>query len=129
MRERRILIGLLCMLFLFPSMLWGAIEMKFCNYFPAPSRQSKICEEFIKDLEARSEGQVKIRFFPAGTLLTAPKMYDGVVEGIADIGFSNIGYTFGRFRMTEALDLPLGFPNAWVANHVANDFLRGFKPK
>jgi len=31
--------------------------------------------------------------------------------------------------MTEALDLPLGFPNAWVANHVANDFIREFKPK
>jgi TRAP-type C4-dicarboxylate transport system substrate-binding protein len=31
--------------------------------------------------------------------------------------------------MTEALDLPLGFPNAWVANRVANDFFRQFKPK
>jgi TRAP-type C4-dicarboxylate transport system substrate-binding protein len=72
---------------------------------------------------------LKIRFFPAGTLLTAPKIYDGVVEGIADIGFSNISYTYGRFRMTEALDLPLGFPNAWVANRVANDFFKEFKPK
>jgi len=114
---------------LVPSIIWGATELKFCNYFPVPAQQSKICEEFIKDLEARSGGELKIRFFPAGTLLTAPKMYDGVVEGIADIGFSNIGYTFGRFRMTEALDLPLGFPNAWVANHVANDFFKQFKPK
>jgi TRAP-type C4-dicarboxylate transport system substrate-binding protein len=112
-----------------PSIDFGAIELKFCNYFPVPARHSKICEEFIKDLEARSGGQLKIRYFPAGTLLTAPKMYDGVVEGIADIGFSNIGYTFGRFRMTETLDLPLGFPNAWVANHVANDFFKEFKPK
>ncbi|MBM4308077.1 MAG: hypothetical protein FJ123_15205, partial [Deltaproteobacteria bacterium] len=28
-----------------------------------------------------------------------------------------------------ALDLPIGFPNAWVANRVANDFFRQFKPK
>ena len=112
-----------------PSIIWGATELKFCNYFPVPAQQSKICEEFIKDLGARSGGELKIRLFPAGTLLTAPKMYDGVVEGIADIGFSNIGYTYGRFRMTEALDLPLGFPNAWVANHVANDFFKQFKPK
>jgi len=125
--------GLLIYLVLFaiclPSYVLGATELKFCNYFPVPARQSKICEDFIKDLEARSGGELKIRFFPAGTLLTAPKMYDGVVEGIADIGLSNIGYTFGRFRMTEVLDLPLGFPNAWVANHVANDFFRQFKPK
>jgi len=129
MRNKSILIALMVMGILVPSIVFGAIELKFCNYFPVPARHSKICEEFIKDLEARSGGQLKIRYFPAGTLLTAPKMYDGVVEGIADIGFSNIGYTFGRFRMTEALDLPLGFPNAWVANHVANDFIREFKPK
>lgn len=129
MKIRSSLICFVSIAVLLPSIVWGVTELKFCNYFPVPAQQSKICEEFIKDLEARSGGQLKIRFFPAGTLLTAPKMYDGVVEGIADIGFSNIGYTFGRFRMTEALDLPLGFPNAWVANRVANDFYRQFKPK
>jgi TRAP-type C4-dicarboxylate transport system substrate-binding protein len=129
MRRQRLLIFSILVGILAPSIVWAAVELKFCNYFPIPAQQSKICEEFIKDLEARSGGELKIRFFPAGTLLTAPKMYDGVVEGIADIGFSNIGYTFGRFRMTEVLDLPLGFPNAWVANHVANDFFKQFRPK
>lgn len=129
MRHKRLLIGLILIVVLVPSMVWAAVELKWVNYFPVPAQQSKICEQFIKDLEARSGGELKIRFFPAGTLLTAPKIYDGVVEGIADIGFSNIGYTYGRFRMTEVLDLPLGFPNAWVANHVANDFFRQFKPK
>src|SRR4030067_3741027 len=129
MKKKSILISMIVIGIWVPSIVWGAIELKFCNYFPVPARQSKICEDFIKDLEARSGGPLKIRFFPAWTLLTAPKIYDGVVEGIADIGFSNISYTFGRFRVTEALDLPLGFPNAWVANHVANDFFREFKPK
>jgi TRAP-type C4-dicarboxylate transport system substrate-binding protein len=129
MRNKAIFVSLIVMGVLVPSIVFGAIELKFCNYFPVPAGQSKICEEFIKDLEARSGGELKIRFFPGGTLLTAPKMYDGVVEGIADIGFSNLSYTYGRFRMSEALDLPLGFPNAWVANHVANDFFKQFKPK
>jgi TRAP-type C4-dicarboxylate transport system substrate-binding protein len=129
MKSKLVFMCLVLITTLVPSIVFGATELKFCNYFPVPARQSKICEEFIKDLEAQSGGELKIRFFPAGTLLTAPKMYDGVAEGIADIGFSNLGYTFGRFRMTETLDLPLGFPNAWVANHVANDFYRQFKPK
>ena len=129
MRKRGVLIGLMVIVTLVPSIVFGAIELKFVNYFPVPARQSKISEEFIKDLEARSGGELKIRLFTAGTLLTAPKIYDGVAEGIADIGFSNISYTYGRFRMTEALNLPLGFPNAWVSNHVANDFYRQFKPK
>jgi len=129
MKKKGVIMCLILIVFLVPSIVFGAIELKFVNYFPVPARQSKICEEFIKDLEARSSGELKIRLFTAGTLLTAPKIYDGVAEGIADIGFSNISYTYGRFRMTEALDLPLGFPNAWVSNHVANDFYRQFKPK
>jgi TRAP-type transport system periplasmic protein len=126
---KRILLILLVLSLTGVPLISSGAEIKFANFFPAPSMQCKISEEFIKDLEARTGGRVKFRFFPAGTLLTAPKMYDGVVEGIADIGFSNIGYTFGRFKVTEVLDLPLGFPNAWVANHVANDFFRKFKPK
>jgi TRAP-type C4-dicarboxylate transport system substrate-binding protein len=129
MKRRGVLIGFIMIVTLVPSIVFGAVELKFANYFPVPAQQSKICQEFIKDLEARSGGELKIRLFTAGTLLSAPKIYDGVVEGIADIGFSNISYTFGRFRMTEALDLPVGFPNAWVSNHVANDWYRQFKPK
>lgn len=105
------------------------VELSWSNYFPVPAKQTKICEEFIKDIEAKTNGRVKFSYFPAGTLLTAPKIYDGVVQGIADIGLSNLSYTYGRFNVTELLDLPLGFPNAWVANHVANDFMRKFKPK
>lgn len=129
MKNIKTFVGLILAFMLIPSLTFAAIELKFANFFPVPAAQSKICEEFIKDLEQRTGGEVKFRFFTAGTLLTAPKIYDGVEGGIADIGFSNIGYTFGRFRITETLDLPLGFPNAWVANHVANDFYRQFKPK
>lgn len=105
------------------------IEIKWSNYFPVSSTQSKICEEFMKEIEAKTRGKVKFSYFPEGRLLSAPTMYYGVVEGISDIGFSNISYTVGRFKVTELLDLPLGFPNAWVANHVANDFFKKFKPK
>ena len=129
MKRIEILIFLVLITMLVPSIALGQTQLKFCNYFPVPAEQSKIGDAFIKDLEAQSKGQLKITYFPAGTLLTAPKMYDGIEQGIADIGLSNIGYTFGRFRMSEVLDLPLGFPNAWVANHVANDFIKKFKPK
>lgn len=107
----------------------SAVELKFSNYFPGPSLQSKVCEEFIKDIEQKTKGEVKFKFYPGGTLLTAQRMYDGVVEGISDIGFSNVEYTFGRFKETEILILPHGFPTVWVSVHVANDFYRKYKPK
>lgn len=102
--------------------------LRFANFFPAPSGQGKIGEEFAKDIERVTGGKVKVEYYPGGTLLGPADIYDGVVQGIADIGLSNLGYTFGRFPETEMLDLPLGFPNAWVANHVAVDFYEKYAP-
>ncbi|PKN61541.1 MAG: hypothetical protein CVU57_29070, partial [Deltaproteobacteria bacterium HGW-Deltaproteobacteria-15] len=34
------------------------IVLKMANYFPPPSQQSKICEEFIADLEKQTNGKV-----------------------------------------------------------------------
>ena len=45
------------------------------------------------------------------------------------MGFAHVEYTPGRFPVTEVCDLPLGYPSAWVANHVVNDFYNKFKPK
>jgi TRAP-type C4-dicarboxylate transport system substrate-binding protein len=118
------------MLLLFSSYSFSApIELKFANYFPIGTAHTKIMEVFIKDIEAKTNGKVKFKYYPAGTLLTAPKMYDGVEKGMADFGFANIGYTFGRFKETEALDMPIGYNTEWVATHVANDFYKKFKPK
>jgi len=104
-------------------------KLRFANYFPGESGPGKIGAEFCDDIKEITGGRVEIEYYPGGMLLAPDKMYDGVKEGIADIGFSNLGYTFGRFQATEVLDLPHGFPNAWVANHVVSDFYKEFKPR
>lgn len=105
------------------------IELKFANYFPPPSAQSRACEEFNQELEKRSGGRIKVNYFPGGSLLKAPAIAKGLETGIADIGFSHIEYTPGRFPATEVAELPLGYPTAWVANQIMNDFLNEFKFK
>jgi len=117
------------LLFCSSSLFSAPIELKWANYFPIGTAHTKIMEVFIKDLEAKTNGKVKFSYYPAGTLLTAPKMYDGVEKGMADLGFANIGYTFGRFKATEVLDMPIGYNTEWVATHVANDFYKKYKPK
>ncbi|MGI6318516.1 MAG: TRAP transporter substrate-binding protein [Dethiobacteria bacterium] len=105
------------------------VTLRFANYFAGESGPGMIGQEFADDVKELTGGAVEIEYYPGGMLLAADKMYDGVMEGIADIGFSNLGYTFGRFPVTEVLDLPLGFPNAWVSNHVAAEFYKKFMPK
>lgn len=105
------------------------LRFKFANYFPPPSRQSTVLEEFCREVTARTDGRVKFEYYPGGTLLKATEMFDGIITGIADIGYSHVEYTPGRMPVTECLDLPLGYPSAWVGSQVANDFYNKFKPK
>jgi TRAP-type C4-dicarboxylate transport system substrate-binding protein len=105
------------------------INLKVANFFPPPSNQSQILEEFCRDLEKRTGGAVKIDYFAGGSLLRPTAMFDGVISGIADIGYSHVYYTSGRMPVTEAVGLPLGYPSAWVAGQVLNEFYEEFKPK
>ena len=105
------------------------VELKFAHIFPTPAKQSIICEEFLQELERRTGGKIKTRFFAGGSLLKPPGMYVGIEKGIADMGFAHVEYTPGRFPVTEACDLPLAYPSGWVSNMVVNDFYQEFKPK
>jgi len=133
-RNLFILAGILCLTLLFipvqgATAAGDVITLKFANYLPAPAGQSKVCEEFNAELERRTGGRVKIRYFAGGSLLNAPGVIKGIETGIADIGFSHIEYTPGRFPIMEAAELPLGYPTGWVANQIMNDFYNALKPK
>ena len=105
------------------------IKLKFANFFPPPSAQSKLCQEFIADLESRSEGRVEVQYYAGRSLLKPPAIIKGIEQGITDIGLSHAEYTPGRFPVMEAAEQPLGYPSGWVANQIMNDFYNKFKPK
>jgi TRAP-type C4-dicarboxylate transport system substrate-binding protein len=105
------------------------VKLKVANFFPPPSYQSKVIEEFCRDLEKRTDGQVKVDYFGGGSLLKSTAMFDGIVDGITDIGYSHVYYTPGRMMVTEACGLPIGYASGWVASQTMNDFYREFQPK
>jgi TRAP-type transport system periplasmic protein len=103
-------------------------ELSYSNFFPATHGNSLAAESWIAEIEARTEGRVKIIYYPGGTLTPAPQIYDGVVTGISDIGMTALAYTRGRFPLMEGLDLPVGYPSGMVASMVANDVYNEFQP-
>jgi TRAP-type C4-dicarboxylate transport system substrate-binding protein len=105
------------------------IELKYSNFFPATHLNSILAQKWCDEIKAQTKGAVNITYYPGGTLTPAPKIYDGVVTGISDIGMSALSYTVGRFPASEVVDLPHGYPSGWVATQVANDFYGKFKPK
>jgi len=84
------------------------IELTYANFFPPTHIQAKLGESWIKEIEKRTAGKVKITYFPGGALLKGNQIYDGVIKGVADIGMSCFAYTRGRFPAIKAIDPPMG---------------------
>lgn len=112
-----------------PAHAAAPIKLNYGNFLPPTIPYSVLAKEFCEEINKRSGGKVEITYYPGGTLVTATKVYDGVVNNVADIGFCHIGYTRGRFPITETLNLPVGYPSGWVATQVINDFYQKFQPK
>jgi len=103
-------------------------NLTYSIFFPPSHGQCQAAMSWAKEIEKRTNGQVAIQIFPTGTLTKPQQCYDGVVNGISDIGMSVFAYTRGRFPVMEALDLPLGYPSGKVATRAANAFYDKFKP-
>jgi TRAP-type C4-dicarboxylate transport system substrate-binding protein len=86
-------------------------------------------KEWGSEIEKKTDGRVKFQYYPGGTLLKGNEIYDGVIKGVSDMGDVVLAYNRGRFPAMEALDLPLGYPNATVATLAVNNFYDRFKPK
>lgn len=105
------------------------IELSYTNQFPPTHIQSKLAEAWCREVEKRTNGKLKITYYPVQTLLQPEKIYYGVLNGITDIGQSVFGYNRGVFPAMESFSLPHGFKSASEATRILNEFHKHFKPK
>jgi TRAP-type C4-dicarboxylate transport system substrate-binding protein len=112
-----------------PAAKAKTINLTYSNFFPPTHGHGIQGANMAKEIEKRTNGRVKISYFPAGTLTKPRVCYDGVVKGISDIGQSCFAYTRGRFPVMEAIDLPLGYKSGKVATKVAYEFYKRMNPK
>jgi TRAP-type transport system periplasmic protein len=112
-----------------PAANQPVIKLTASCYLPPAHMLSGMMGDMMKEIQDKSNGRLQISYAAGGSILTGPKTADGIEQGLADIGLSHIGYTPGRFPVTEGLDLPVGYSSSWVATNVAMDYLAKFKPK
>jgi len=105
------------------------IKLTYANFPPAPTFPCVQMERWAKEVDQRTKGKVKVQTFPGGTLLAAKNIFDGVMSGTADIGNFAMSYQPGRFPVTEAIDLPLGFTSAKAASLTLYDLIEKYQPK
>ncbi len=105
------------------------IALKYANFPPASTFPCVQMEKWAREVEKRTGGKVKVQTFPGSTLLPAKNIFDGVVAGMADIGNFAMSYQPGRFPVSEAIDLPVGFRNARSASMALFDLIEKYRPK
>lgn len=102
------------------------ITLTYANFPPATTFPCVQMERWAKEVDKRTNGKVKVQTFPGGTLLPAKNIFDGVISGTADIGNFAMSYQPGRFPVSEAVDLPVGFTSARAASLALFDLIEKY---
>ncbi len=95
------------------------VTLKLHQFLPAQANVPKhILDVWANKVEKDSEGRIKIDRFPSMQLGgKPPELYDQVVDGVADIVWTVVGYTPGRFPRTEVFELPFSVSDAGAASY------------
>lgn len=104
-------------------------ELTFALFQPEVSTISKANIAFAKEIESRSNGRVKITIHAGGSLLNAVSMYQGVIDGIADMGNSTSMYDPGAFPVTSIGELPCSVQSGWAGSNALYDLMNEYQPK
>ena len=79
----------------------------------------EITEEFARDIELMSKGQLKIKVFNAGELIPALQVFDAVSQGAVQMGFAASYYWSGKIPASQIFTVvPFGMTEkgslAWI---------------
>lgn len=108
------------------------IKLKLAHQWPANNFvETNLVARWIKEVEEKTGGRVQITSYPGETLCKSAETYEGVVQGIADIGVCVYSYTAGRFPTVEAFMTPgvTNFLNAASASYALIELINTQNPK
>ncbi|WP_159591177.1 TRAP transporter substrate-binding protein [Chelativorans xinjiangense] len=114
------------------------VTMRLSHMLPPVSpMHAQVLEPWAKEIGEKSEGRIDVQIFPAMQLGgKPPQLADQVRDGIADIAWTLVVYTPGRFPLSETGSLPFMVTtaeNTSVALHkfmeeMGMDEYKGVKP-
>lgn len=96
------------------------IELRFSTFISMEHMTyTEVWHPWAQELERRTQGRLKIIFYPSEALGKARNHYTMAVTGLADIALCILGYTPGRFPLTEVFELPIVWPSAAIGARVS----------
>jgi len=90
------------------------VTLSLHQFLPAQANVPKlILDVWADNVEAASDGRIKIDRFPSMQLGgRPPELMDQAIDGVADIVWTVVGYTPGRYPSTEVFELPFMMTDA-----------------
>jgi len=112
------IVGLTAVLSLAALPALAATTLKLAHAAPESHSMHAMSVFFKEQVEARSNGNIKVNLFPNGQLGTDSQMIDGVRSGIVDLEISGLNNFTGLVPEAAAFTLPFMFPTRDAAYKV-----------
>ncbi len=102
-------------------------ELSFAMHVPPKAAPyTNAFTPWAKEIEKRTNGRLKIKFYVSQTLVKTRDSYDAVKNGIADISWVGFTWTPGRFPLAGVMELPYLVKNTFAGAHVLTDLYKKF---
>lgn len=88
--------------------------LRYAEYGPDRGTTAELLRAFGEEIEAGTNGEVKVQFVFGGALINAKDVLRGVGDGVADMGTAVGVYTPSELFNFRVGDLPIGIDDPWV---------------
>ncbi len=108
-----------------PAASAADITLRFHQFLPPMATVPKLAiEPWAKKVEKESGGRIKVQLFPSMQLGgKPPELFDQAKDGVADIVWTVLGYTPGRFPKSEVFELPFSVGKAEPGSRAFQEFV------
>ena len=95
------------------------VTLKLHQFLPAQANVPKlVLDVWADNVEKDSGGRINVELYPSMQLGgKPPELMDQAIDGVADVVWTVVGYTPGRFPSTEVFELPFMMTNARAVSH------------
>ncbi len=102
------------------------VTLRFHQFLPPQATvPSKAIAPWAAKIEKESGGRIKVQLFPTMQLGgKPPELFDQAKDGVADIVWTVLGYTPGRFPKSEVFELPFMSGSAEVSSRAMQEYVQ-----
>lgn len=95
------------------------VTLRLHHFLPPQANVPKlVLDVWADNVEKGSDGRIEVERYPSMQLGgKPPELIDQAMDGVADIVWTVVGYTPGRFPQTEVFELPFFVEDARAASH------------